>query len=127
MPGGRPLKFNNCLDLQCMCELYFEHCEERDEHPTISGAALWLGVDRKTINNYAERDEFFPTIKKLKTYIEANLEQCLFGGNVAGVIFNLKNNFDWKDKQEIDMNATHKLEKLSDEELDREIERLKNG
>ena len=33
--------------------------------------------------------------------IEAHLEKKLFGNNVTGLIFNLKNNFDWKDKTEV--------------------------
>jgi len=105
MAGGRPLKFNNCLDLDGMCHLYFEECKEEKEHPTVSGLAYFLDVDRKTITNYQSRGEFFPTIKRAKAYIEAYLEQKLFGNTVTGVIFNLKNNFEWKDKQELEQSG----------------------
>ena len=75
--------------------------EERIFAPTISGLALHLGVDRRTIVNYSNKEEFFPTIKKARARIEAHLEKKLFGNNVTGLIFNLKNNFDWKDKSEV--------------------------
>ena len=75
--------------------------EERVFAPTISGLALHLGVDRRTIVNYSNKEEFFPTIKKARARIEAHLEKKLFGNNVTGLIFNLKNNFDWKDKSEV--------------------------
>lgn len=101
MPGGRPLKYDNCWELDLECELYFEHCHEEKEPPTVSGLALWLDVDRKTITNYEGKPEFFPTIKRSKQRIENYLEMSLYGNGVAGVIFNLKNNFGWKDKQEI--------------------------
>lgn len=75
--------------------------EEKVFAPTISGLALHLGVDRRTIVNYSNKEEFFPTIKKARARIEAHLEKKLFGNNVTGLIFNLKNNFDWKDKSEV--------------------------
>lgn len=75
--------------------------EEKTFAPTISGLALHLGVDRRTIVNYSNKEEFFPTIKKARARIEAHLEKKLFGNNVTGLIFNLKNNFDWKDKSEV--------------------------
>lgn len=75
--------------------------EEKIFAPTISGLALHLGVDRRTVVNYSNKEEFFPTIKKARARIEAHLEKKLFGNNVTGLIFNLKNNFDWKDKSEV--------------------------
>lgn len=111
---GRPLEFKSVQELEEAIELYFltdayvsvGAAEEGQEQPkiyapTMSGLALSLGVDRKTITNYANKDEFFPTIKKARSRVEVALEQRLYGNNVTGVIFNLKNNFDWCDKNEI--------------------------
>jgi hypothetical protein len=75
--------------------------EKRTFAPTMAGLALHLNVDRKTIVNYSHKEEFFPTIKKARLRIEAHLEKKLYGNNVTGLIFNLKNNFDWKDKSEV--------------------------
>jgi len=68
----------------------------------MAGLALSLDVDRRTIVNYAHNELYFPTIRKAKARIEAFIETRLYGNNVTGCIFNLKNNFDWKDRQEID-------------------------
>lgn len=103
-PGGRPLEFKTAKELETAIDRYFAECETKELHPTITGLAVALDVDRKTINNYQDRQEFFPTIKRAKAKIEAHLEQCLFGNSVTGVIFNLKNNFEWRDKQEVDNN-----------------------
>ena len=98
--AGQPPKYNNCLDLDAAIEIYFDDCEENKIHPTVAGLAYSLGMSRRSITNYKNRDEFFPTIKKARLRIEAHLEQCLYGNSVTGVIFNLKNNFEWKDKTE---------------------------
>ena len=69
--------------------------------PTMSGLALSLDVDRRTVVNYSNNDKYFPTIKKARAKIESFIETRLYGNNVTGCIFNLKNNFDWKDKSEV--------------------------
>ena len=87
--------------------------------PTMAGLALSLDVDRRTIVNYAHNEEYFPTIRKAKARIEAFIETRLYGNNVTGCIFNLKNNFDWKDKQEIETKDT--TQEVSDEDLNAKI------
>lgn len=82
---------------------------------TISGLALALGTTRRTLLDYEQRDdEFSHTIKKAKSRCEEFAEEQLFTSkNTAGVIFNLKNNYEsWVDKQEqkIDATVTKKLE-----------------
>jgi len=112
-PVGRPLAFRTVQELEEAIELYFMTdayinvgAEEGGKEqarmyaPTMSGLALSLGVDRRTITNYANKDEFFPAIKKARSRVEVALEQRLYGQTVTGVIFNLKNNFGWCDKQE---------------------------
>lgn len=99
---GRPPHWNNCYDLDAMCEMYFEDCKENDKHPGVVGLAVFLGVDRQTILDYSKKPEFSGTIKKAKARVEAYLEQHLYGNSVTGSIFNLKNNFGWKDKTEVE-------------------------
>jgi len=70
---------------------------------TVTGLALALGTNRSTLVNYEARDEFFDTIKRAKTKIEDFAEQRLYGSNPTGTIFNLKNNYGWKDKTETDI------------------------
>lgn len=110
--AGQPMAFKTVKELEEKVESFFvsddaflinfkDGKEEKVFAPTVSGLALHLGVDRRTIVNYSNKEEYFPTIKKARARIEAHLEKKLFGNNVTGLIFNLKNNFDWKDKSEV--------------------------
>lgn len=67
---------------------------------TVTGLALALDTSRKVLCEYEEKDEFSNTLKKAKQKCENHAEECLFGNNVAGVIFNLKNNYNWKDQNQ---------------------------
>lgn len=119
--GGRPLKFPSVEWLEDKVEEYFA---SDDAHiiveqtklpaPTMSGLALYLGMDRKTLYNYSKKAQFFPTIKKAKARVEQYLEKRLYGHQVTGTIFSLKNNFDWADKSEQNINL--KEVKKADEE-----------
>ena len=102
---GRPPHWNNCYDLDFMCEMYFDWCEEENKHPGVCGLAVFLGVDRQTILDYSRRPEFSDTIKKAKGRVEAYLEQCLHSNSVAGTIFNMKNNFGWKDQTQVEQSG----------------------
>ncbi len=113
MPAGRPLAFDSVEKLEQKIDEYFKSdeayiisytdgSEQKTFAPTISGLALFLECDRKTITNYGNKEEYFPTIKKARLRIESHLEKRLYGSNVTGTIFNLKNNFDWKDKSEVE-------------------------
>lgn len=77
----------------------------------MSGLALALDMDRKTLFNYSKDEQFFPTIKKAKAKVEEQLEENALMGkyNPTFAIFNLKNNFDWKDKQEVDTTSTNRV------------------
>jgi hypothetical protein len=110
--AGQPPIFKSAAELQSKVDEFFVSDdaflietiggeEKRTFAPTMAGLALHLEVDRKTIVNYSHKEEFFLTIKKARARIEAHLEKKLYGNNVTGLIFNLKNNFDWKDKSEV--------------------------
>lgn len=76
------------------------------EIPTISGLCLHIGMTRETWRQYETQEEFSYSIKKAKTIIEQyNEEQLYRRDQVTGIIFNLKNNFNWKDKQEVEHNG----------------------
>lgn len=118
--AGRPRKYNNIEEMEQTINKYFKYCDENKKPYTVSGLANALDLTRQSLLNYEENDEFFDTIKRAKSKIEQFAEECLFvGSNTAGVIFNLKNNYNWKDKQEIEANiesdVTINIE-LSDEE-----------
>lgn len=97
--------FGSPEQMQEKIDAYFVEMEEKDKHPTVSGLCYYIGFsDRHSLSEYAEFPEFTATVKRARIRIEEHLEQCLFGNNVTGVIFNLKNNFEWKDKHEVDSN-----------------------
>lgn len=124
MPAGRPPKYNNPEQMQRLIDLYFLACKSHqteggadllqdlseedllivdtidDVFPTVTGLALALDLTRQSLLDYQGKDLFLDTIKKAKTRIESSIEQRLFYNNPTGSIFNLKNNFGWKDKSE---------------------------
>lgn len=103
---GRPHKYENVEDMERAIEEYFMRCDTDGLPYTVSGLALALGMTRETLLRYEEKDSFSDTIKKAKQKIEEYVETRLFVSGIAtGVIFNLKNNFGWKDKQEIEQNG----------------------
>ena len=73
------------------------------ENPSILAMCRHIGTTRETIREYEMREGYVDTIKKAKARVEEYLENELYRKEqVTGVIFNLKNNFGWKDKQEIE-------------------------
>ena len=99
---GRPKLYNSVEELEKDISDYFKMCDKKDKPYTMSGLALALDMDRKTLINYSKDEEFFHTIKNARQRVEAQLEEnALFNkANPTFTIFNLKNNFNWKDKHE---------------------------
>lgn len=101
---GRPLKYESVEVMQKDIDKYFAECDEKQRPYTVSGLAYALGTNRQTLINYEDKSGFFDTIKEAKAKIERFNEEMLYNKDVSttGVIFNLKNNYGWKDKQEIE-------------------------
>lgn len=127
--GGRPTIWNTPEELEAKVVEYFNSTNK----VTISGLALYLGVERKTLYNYEERPEFLHIIKKARQTVEAKYEEILVYDKNMAVIFPLKN-MGWTDKQEIDQKTEHSgsinhrvdYSKLSDAAL-REISNLESN
>lgn len=78
--------------------------------PSISGLCLDLGIDRSTWQNYADarlHPEMKAVTEEARARIEVYLEEELLTRRkgVQGIIFNLQNNYGWKQKQEIELGA----------------------
>jgi hypothetical protein len=103
---GRPLKFNSREELKEKIEAYFLSLKnDKGEYirpPTVTGLAVALDTNRETLCNYEEKEDYFDTIKEAKSRCEAWVEEnALLGkANATFSIFNLKNNYGWKDKME---------------------------
>jgi hypothetical protein len=104
---ARPVKYKTPEDMQGIIDQYFIDCEltydtEKPIYPTVTGLALALDLTRQGLLEYCEKsDAFSDTIKKGKARVEHFIEQRLYSGQATGCIFNLKNNFGWKDSQDV--------------------------
>lgn len=109
--NNNALKYKNIKDLQKGIDKYFQECDEKEKPYTMSGLALSLGIDRKTLINYGERDSYSTLIKKAKQKVECQLEENALMGksNSTFTIFNLKNNYGWKDNMELEAKAQGKI------------------
>lgn len=133
MPAGRPPIFKTAKEMQKAIDQYFTDAVfiSEDgfhfERYTMSGLALALGMSRRTLVNYSHKDEFLPAIKRARQKVEESLERSLYGNGVAGVIFNLKNNFGWKDQKDVNNNMSGGLDigqkpvEMSEDDLDAEL------
>ena len=119
--GGRNPIYNSPDHMQKKINEYFDSTQIW----TVPGLAYYLGfADRQSLIDYEKKDEFFFAIKRAKLRIEAfNAEQLhMKNNNTTGIIFTLKN-MGWSDKQDLDLNFD--FESLTDEQLDRVINELK--
>mgnify|MGYP006301691029 CR=1 FL=1 len=127
--GGQRPKFETPAEMQKLIDDYFNSCfiekvseegkvYQKQIRPfTITGLAYSLGMTRQGLLDYqAKSEEFADTITRAKTRIEMYAEEQLFRnqGKTNGVQFNLKNNFNWKDKQEIE----HDVNNISSVEIE---------
>lgn len=108
------LKYKTQEELQQGIDKYFAECDEKQKPYTMSGLAYSLGIDRITLINYGKKDLFSTQIKNAKAKVQAQLEEnALMGkGNAVFTIFNLKNNYGWKDQTEV--KNEHEISKLDE-------------
>lgn len=109
MEGGQPgndnaLKYKDENELKQKIDEYFKECDEKELPYTMSGLAYSLHIDRRTLVNYGNRESFFSLIADAKDKIQRQLEENALKGksNAQFTIFNLKNNYGWNDRQEIE-------------------------
>jgi hypothetical protein len=114
-PGGRPPIWTDPKELQKLVDNYFDN----NEKVTLAGLAVDLGVDRQTLYNYEEKDEFFGIIKEARDKVLRVYEERLIYSNLpTGVIFALKN-MGWKDRQDFTTgDKPFQHGDLTDEQLD---------
>ena len=104
---GRPLAYKTAERLSNDIEGYFKFCKKDNKTPTITGLAYALGVDRITLINYEEKNEYYHIIRSAKTYIESFLDQAFMNGKGnVGTIFVARAGFKWKDGTEANQNVS---------------------
>ena len=111
------LKYKSEEELSKGIEEYFENCDKREKPYTMSGLAVWLGIDRTTLINYGKKDKYSTLIKKAKERVQAQIEENAIDGtfNTTFAIFSLKANYKWDDGNKVQVNVNHpKTEKVED-------------
>lgn len=104
MAKGHPLQFKEPKRLLEKIKQYFVEAKENKEPITLATLAVYLGTTRRLLKDYKDnRKGFQAMIEYAKAECEAYASRQLFrhNGQVAGIIFNLKNNYEWEDVQEI--------------------------
>jgi len=135
--GGAPMKYTPEA-LETKIVEYFKWVDEENKTRklgrftgekikpyTLTGICVYLDISRETWNVYSKRSEFEAAIKRAKTIVENYVEEGLLNGaiNPIGGIFNLKNNFGWVDKIEVNTNTTN--EQLTPDDIQNRINVLK--
>ena len=129
---GQPLLWNSPQELRDEIQAYYNWCEEKDKHITVTGLAWYLKTNRQSLINYEnceengwlkrcseeEKKEYVDAIREAKTRIEMEYENSLFSSSsVTGAKFTLSNNYNWKDKQVVEnTNKEITVDIIDDEE-----------
>ena len=119
-PGGRPTLFSSPEEMQDKIDTFFleyeQKCEQAEEagkpKPPVPGKPhlmLALGMrSRDTYNRYkngAHGKEFSDTLKSAELKLEAMWVDLLSTNSSAGVIFYMKNAFQYKDRVDQDITS----------------------
>ena len=100
---GRPNKWETPEQLRDLINQYLD--ETPFEELTVSGMALFLGTNRRGVDDYKNKPGFKEIIDEAKLIIENSYEMDLRKKGRTTDIFAMKN-FGWTDKSEVDMNTT---------------------
>ena len=92
--------------VQIACDKYFEICEEDGMKPTVAGLSTALGTNRDTFMKWLSGEYRVATADILVSYmslIEVFDETALKDNktNAVAGIFNMKNNYNYKDEVEV--------------------------
>ena len=121
MTAGQPPRYKTVAEMQNAIDEYFDFCDNRivkvysktqddvieinkPEPYTIEGLCLALDLTRAGLLNYEKTkgyEKFFNTVKRAKMRVQKSIVLNSLESQAAGPIFNLKNNFGYKDSQEI--------------------------
>ena len=106
------LKYDNLQDLENGIDRYFSDCDEKGKPYTMSGLALSLNIDVKTLTNYGQKEDYFPAIHRARQKCIAYAEDRLFDKDgVQGAKFSLTNNSErmgglrYADRQEMSVDV----------------------
>lgn len=107
--NGRPCAFSSREECLEEVEDYFKLCYECNVIPTIASLALYLGLNRDTLYNYANNPKIYKFSDVLKNAIDtcqSYQEGAVLDGSIQAVpfIFLSKNYYGLKDTTDISFN-----------------------
>jgi hypothetical protein len=113
---GHPLKFKDAEELSAKIDDYFKHREEMKKPPTITGLALWLDCNIKTLQRYNDCEDeteekyalSLPIKKAYAKCFDYVYEGILTSKFPTGYIFAGKN-FGMSDSVKVDQTNTSKV------------------
>ena len=115
---------------------YFQICSDNDMKPSMAGMALAIGVSRSTLWEWSvgniRSSTHLDTIKKAVQMLDAQMVDYMQNGKINPVsgIFLMKNNFGYKDQQEVvvtpqaPLGEQRDVDSLRDEYLNTVVEEL---
>lgn len=134
---GRHRKIETREELDYLLEEYFNNDDNRPF--TMRKVALHLGLSSMdALSKWYKVPQFVESLQQAKLICESQTEDELhneYRKNVQGIIFSLKNNYGWSDKQEIVSTNTNKntnvnynksVDEMTEEELQEELKKLES-
>ncbi len=133
---ARNKKYETVEQLQELIDKYFDDCDNRKKQVatkagiktmkspkpySIEGLAAALNMSRQSLNNYEKNkgyELFFDTILIAKQKVLADIAERALEGTNNGTFsqFLMKNNFGYKDKQEIEQTNIDKYSIIEEDE-----------
>ena len=116
-----PINIKNPHEVEHRIDEYFDFCEMNNKPPNMVGIAAWLGVHRKTLQQWKDGDysEMTPIIQRAVMVIEQTLVEQVQDNPKASVggMFLLKSMFHYKEQQDIVITTGTQKEELSADEI----------
>lgn len=114
--GGRPKKFSEPAEIQDAWQQYKESCDSHKTWEVSAGKKVqvpkpriyalqffqaMIGISRECWGDYRVDSRFSDTIKQIESEVGGRKVQALLDGEGygTGLIFDLKVNYGWQDKQ----------------------------
>lgn len=120
---GKPPKFDDINVFNTKIKEYFKLCDENKEPYTMTGLTKHLDIDYQTLLNYKEKDDYFESIKKAKSYCEEYLVNNMIKGDInpSVGIFLLKSNYNYVEnpkENEVKIKQIEKNIELTQKEIE---------
>ena len=138
---GRPRKFQTAEELLNAVNGFFAYCDSEKETSvndkgqvktiqkpyTMSGLCVYLGITKETWSQYSKLSKYAEVTTMAKLRVENYVEENSLTGKINPImsIFNLKNNFSWTDR--IDINTNIQPEQLNAGEVKKLLQEKING